>query len=126
MKVPENLLYTESHEWFDPETGRVGITDYAQSSLGDLVFLQVNVDPGDEVEAGTAVAEVESVKAVSDIFMPISGKITEINQSAVDSPEIINSDPYGEGWIFQIEPSAEPTGLLSPEEYQKVVEREEE
>ena len=123
MKIPENLLYTESHEWFDPKTKRMGLTDYAQSELGDLVFLQLNVEVGAQVEKSEVIGEIESVKAVSEIYMPLPGKIAEINSEVTENPEVINEDPYGRGWLLQLEPSSEE-GLLTPEEYKKQIESE--
>ncbi len=125
MKIPENLLYTESHEWFDPQTKKMGLTDYAQSELGDLVFLQLNVEAGSTLDKGEVIGEVESVKAVSDIYMPLGGEILEINSEVVDSPEIINEDPYDRGWLLKIEPApGQLEKLLSPEEYKKQIDSE--
>lgn len=122
--VPENLRYTKEHEWvseLSPTKFRVGITDYAQSALGDIVYIQLPKS-GSEVKANSVCGEVESTKSVSEIYAPISGKVVAINNNLDSKPETINSDPYGAGWIVEIEISAtklEET-LLSPQEYQKL------
>ncbi len=122
--VPENLRYTKEHEWvseLSPTRFRVGITDYAQSALGDIVYIQLPKS-GSEVKANSVCGEVESTKSVSEIYAPISGKVVAVNDNLDSKPETINSDPYGAGWIVEIEISAtkleEP--LLSPQEYQKL------
>lgn len=104
MNVPEELRYTQDHEWARLEDGRVrvGITDYAQDALGDVVFVQLP-DPGTRVEAGKAFGEVESTKSVSDLFAPVSGTVAASNGELTDAPERLNEDPYGEGWICLIE-----------------------
>lgn len=117
--TPGNLKYTKEHEWIE-ERGekliRFGITDYAQGALGDIVYVQLP-KVGDVIEAGKVCGEVESTKSVSEIFAPVSGKIVGVNSSLDSSPETINSDPYGSGWIAEVEVSA--TGeLLSSDEYQ--------
>lgn len=102
---PDDRLYYTEHEWVkkeDENTAAVGISWYAQDSLGDIVYLSV-AEPGTQVNAGDAVGEIESVKAVSELFTPVSGTITEVNQECLDNPEILNSDPYDRGWIFRIE-----------------------
>jgi len=124
MNVPQDLVYTDSHEWVRMEAGlaRVGITEFAQSQLADLTFVDLPaVDR--EVDAGDEVAVVESVKAASDIYAPISGKIVEINEALLDSPEAINQDPYGEGWLFVIEPAdaGQVSTLLNAEGYQAII-----
>lgn len=103
MNTPSNLKYTKSDEWFDPETGRAGISDYAQSQLSDIVFVEILVEEGDEVETGKPIASVESVKASAEIYSPASGKVASVNKDLADRPESINSDPYGEAWMVQIE-----------------------
>lgn len=127
MHIPEDLLYTKEHEWLRMEgnRGRVGITDYAQHSLGDIVF--VELPPiGKEFKAGEAFGVVESVKSASDIYMPISGKVVAVNEEVVNSPQIINQDPYGKGWMIEIEPSnpEEIKELLDASGYKKLVEEE--
>ena len=126
MNVPEDLHYTSDHEWARDEDGRlrIGITDYAQDALGDIVFVQLP-EPGAKVAAGQSFAEVESTKSVSDIYAPVSGTVTEINSDLSDSPQRLNDDPYGEGWLCVIVPD-EPSGagdpLLNAEGYRKLIE----
>jgi glycine cleavage system H protein len=114
--VPENLQYTAEHEWIEgtgPAT--VGITKNAADALGDIVYLELPT-VGSEIAAGAVVGEVESTKSVSELFSPVSGTVVEVNQAAVDEPSVVNSDPYGAGWLFRVEVTA--TGaLLSAEEY---------
>jgi len=108
MSIPADLKYTESHEWVRTEsdgTLTVGITDHAQEALGDIVFVELP-EVGREVTAGEDCAVVESVKAASDIFAPLAGKITEVNAALTDDPAIVNRDPAGEGWFFKLTPSA--------------------
>lgn len=119
-KVPADLKYAKSHEWVrvTGDLATVGITDHAQHELTDVVF--VELPPlGRKVKAGEACAVVESVKTASDIYSPVSGEIVKINQAAVDQPGLVNSDPYGSGWFFQVKLSqpGELAGLLSPEAY---------
>ena len=125
MNVPENLMYTDDHEWVlvDGNKGKIGITDYAQDALGDVVF----VDPpniGENVSSGQTVSEVESTKSVSDIYAPLTGKVVEVNSELDDSPELLNSDPYGEGWIFIMEITDQTSvdALLAPEQYRELIE----
>ena len=103
MNVPSNLKYAKSDEWFDPSNGAVGITDYAQSQLSDIVFIELLVEEGEEVTAGKAIASVESVKASAEIYAPAAGKVSAINKGLVDKPETLNSDPFGDGWMIKIE-----------------------
>jgi glycine cleavage system H protein len=103
MNAPANLKYTKSDEWFDPDTGAIGISDYAQSQLSDIVFVELLVDEGDSVEAGKPIGSVESVKASAEIYAPASGTISEVNKDLTNKPEILNSDPYGEGWMVKVE-----------------------
>jgi glycine cleavage system H protein len=103
MNAPENLKYTKSDEWFDPATGAMGLTDYAQSQLSDIVFVEMLVEPGEEVEAGKAIASVESVKASAEIYAAGSGKVAEVNKALSDKPDTLNSDPFGEGWMVKVE-----------------------
>nr|WP_064570102.1 glycine cleavage system protein GcvH [Gordonia sp. LAM0048] len=108
-KVPETLRYTAEHEWIErlgPTTVRVGITDYAQDALGDVVFVQLP-ESGAEVAVGESFAEVESTKSVSDIFGPLAGTVSAVNDALDASPELVNSDPYGEGWLVEIEAADE-------------------
>jgi len=118
--TPDDLLYSKDHEWTRVENGTavIGITDYAQDALGDVVYVDIpEVDA--EVIANDVVGEIESVKSTSELHTPISGTIVEINQKAIDTPEIINTDPYGEGWLFKVEISdkAELEGLMSAQDY---------
>ncbi|MEV4093527.1 glycine cleavage system protein GcvH [Streptosporangium saharense] len=118
--IPEDLHYTKEHEWIsgidDGLTLTVGITAYAANALGDVVFVQLP-EVGSSVTAGDAVGEVESTKSVSDIFAPVSGEVTEVNEVVVDDPSLVNSDSYGEGWLFRVRLEGDPEDLLSPEEY---------
>ena len=100
---PENLKYTKDHEWIniDEEYALVGITNFAQKELGDIVFVEIE-SLDEEINSGEVFGSVEAVKTVSDLFMPITGKIVEINKKVVDNPELVNSDPYGEGWMIKI------------------------
>ncbi len=125
MNVPDDLRYSTDHEWIrvDGTKVRIGITDYAQDALGDVVFVQVP-DLGTEVGAGAGISEVESTKSVSDIYAPVAGTIVEVNADLDASPERVNADPYGEGWICTIE-VADPAsldGLLDAEAYRKLTE----
>jgi glycine cleavage system H protein len=104
MNFPENLKYTKDHEWVKVEdsTGWIGITDYAQGELGDVVFVDINTDLK-EITKGQSFGTIEAVKTVSDIYAPCSGKVVELNKKLADTPEIVNSDPYGDGWMVKIE-----------------------
>lgn len=108
MNTPENLKYTKTDEWFDPASGKVGITDYAQSQLSDIVFMEVIVAASEALTAGTAVASVESVKAAGEVYLPVAGKVVVLNNVPVEKPEILNTDPYNEGWILQVEATDVP------------------
>jgi glycine cleavage system H protein len=123
MNVPEDLAYSSDHEWIRADGGRarVGITDYAQDALGDVVYVQLP-EVGAEVKAGEAVAEVESTKSVSDIFAPVTGIVVEVNGDLVDTPERLNEDPYGEGWLFVIETADGSTELLDAGAYRALIE----
>jgi glycine cleavage system H protein len=124
MDIPEGLRYSKDHEWARLEDGRVrvGITDYAQDALGDVVFVQVP-SVGVEVEAGSSFAEVESTKSVSDIYAPVSGTVVEVNDDLADAPERLNEDPYGDGWICVIDPSdvTQLERMLDPQGYRQLV-----
>ncbi|MGG1658073.1 glycine cleavage system protein GcvH [Brevibacillus sp. NRS-1366] len=127
-KVKENWLYSKEHEWVEvlSETRvRVGITDFAQNQLGDLVFVEIP-QVGDEVTADQTMGTVESVKAVSDLFSPVSGTVVEVNTELEDNPEVINTEPYGQGWMIVIELSNpdELSGLLNAKQYAAFVEEE--
>lgn len=119
-ELPGDLRYTKEHEWLRREDdGRVtvGITDHAQSALGDLVYVELP-EIGQEVEAGGEMAVVESVKAASDVYAPIGGTVTEVNESLSDDPEKINADPYGDGWIVRLQPSGDDEDTMDPDAYQ--------
>ncbi len=104
MNVPEDLKYTENDEWIrlDGDTATVGISDFAQDQLSDVVYFEVTADKGAQVKQGDAFAVVESVKAASDVYMPISGEVVEVNQDLADNPEWVNADPYGKAWMVKI------------------------
>ncbi|NUP69461.1 MAG: glycine cleavage system protein GcvH [Nonomuraea sp.] len=118
--IPDDLSYTKEHEWVsgvdDGITVTVGITAFAAEALGDVVFVQLP-EVGKTVEAGESVGEVESTKSVSEIYAPVGGEITEVNQSVVDDPSLANSDPYGDGWMFRVRMEGDAEDLLSAEEY---------
>ena len=125
-EIPSDLLYRESHEWVrsdDDGTATIGISDHAQAQLGDMVFIELP-EPGMSYEQGDACAVVESVKAASDIYAPLTGEIIEANSALEDSPELVNSDPYGDGWLFRVQLASpsELDGLLTPEAYAGQVE----
>jgi glycine cleavage system H protein len=103
MNTPANLKYTKSDEWFDPATGAMGITDYAQSQLSDIVFVELLVDEGDTIEAGKPIASVESVKASAEIYASAGGTVSAVNKGLSDKPESLNSDPFGEAWMIKVE-----------------------
>ena len=123
-ELPDDRRYTSEHEWAKQDGGRlvVGITDYAQDQLGDVVFVGLP-DPGSEVTAGQPLGEVESTKSVSDVYSPVTGKVVEKNLEVEQSPELINSDPYGKGWLVVIEPrEGGLDSLLSADDYRKLTE----
>ncbi|WP_422445466.1 glycine cleavage system protein GcvH [Thermoanaerobacterium sp. DL9XJH110] len=125
--VPENLKYTEEHEWIlvEGRRGRIGITDHAQDALGDVVYVDLP-EVGARVEKGEAFGAVESVKAASDIYAPVSGTVVEVNEALKDNPELVNKSPYDEGWmiVVEIDDESELDDLLSPADYEKLLERE--
>jgi glycine cleavage system H protein len=125
VSVPEELQYTRSHEWVRTEgdTATIGITDYAQDELGDIVFVELP-EVGATFDAGDSFGTVESVKAVSDLYAPVGGEVVEVNEALDDSPEKINEDPYGEGWIVKLSVSDEGN-LLSASDYEQLLEEEE-
>ena len=118
--VPDDCRYLETHEWAREQDGtvRVGITDFAQDELGDVVFVELP-DEGDELAADTAFGVVESIKAVSDLYSPVSGTVTAVNEALFDRPELVNEDPFGEGWMLEVELAAESEldDLLVPDAY---------
>ncbi|MUV60163.1 glycine cleavage system protein GcvH, partial [Halobacterium sp. CBA1126] len=100
--VPTDLYYLESHEWIDPDTGRVGISEFAQDELGDVVFVELPA-VGDDLRQGEEFGVVESIKAVSDIYAPVSGEVTAVNDALEDQPELVNEDPFGDGWLVEVD-----------------------
>lgn len=124
MNIPENLKYTKDHEWIkiDSDIATIGITSFAQSELGDIVFIDIDTE-GEELEKEEVFGTIEAVKTVSDLFMPVSGEVTEFNQELEDNPELINTDPYGDGWIIKVCISDISTldGLLSSDEYKNLI-----
>ncbi len=127
MVSPSELKYTKEHEWVrvDGDTGTIGITDYAQDQLGDIVFVELPA-AGVAISAAQKFGEIESVKAVSELFAPVSGEVTEANDGLTDSPESVNDDPYGDGWLIKVRLSdtAELDGLLSADQYEAFIEAE--
>jgi glycine cleavage system H protein len=122
LNVPDHLRYTEEHEWIetrDDGTLRVGITDYAQDQLGDVVFVELL--PAGDVDRGTMVAEVESTKSVAEVYAPVGGQVLEVNARLADTPEVVNTDPYGEGWFVVIRPAAD-ADFLDAEAYRQLIE----
>ena len=127
MNFPDELRYTQEHEWVrvDGTTARVGITDYAQDALGDVVYVELP-QSGTAVAAMASCCEVESTKSVSEIFSPVSGTVAEVNSDLADTPQMINEDPYGKGWIFAVEMTdpAELDGLMDAAAYQAFLEQQ--
>jgi glycine cleavage system H protein len=123
MNFPSELRYTKEHEWIRVEssTATVGITEYAQGELGDVIF--IDVKPGGEVSVGDSFGSVEAVKTVSDLYAPVAGSVTEVNPALNDNPELVNKDPYGEGWLVKMAMSDanQASGLLSADEYKKLI-----
>jgi glycine cleavage system H protein len=129
MTIPAELHYTAEHEWVsvDGKTASVGITDYAQRALGDVVFVSVPA-AGTRVTAGEPCGEVESTKSVSDIYSPVTGEVTEVNSDVDEDPGLVNSDPYGAGWLMRVqldEDEGEPSGLLTADEYAELTAEQE-
>ena len=124
MNIPVNLKYTEDHEWLriEGEEAFVGVTDFAQGELGDVVFIEIETE-GEELSKGEIFGTIEAVKTVSDLFMPVGGEIIEANEGLNDKPELVNKDPYGEGWMIKIKITdlKEIDSLLSPENYKKMI-----
>ena len=124
MIIPEELFYTKEHEWakIEDNIAIVGITDFAQSQLGDIIFIEFP-KVGDEFKKDDVFGEIEAVKTVSELYIPLSGKITEINLELEDSPEKVNSDPYGDGWIIKVELSRmhEKSNLMKPSAYKEII-----
>ena len=124
MEFPSNVKYTSEHEWIriEGDEAYVGITDYAQEQLGDIVFVGIPC-VGETLEAGDVFGTIEVVKTISDLFLPVGGEVLEQNEALADNPELVNSDPYGEGWLIKIKPNdvADVDGLLDAEAYQAAI-----
>ena len=124
MDIPKNLFFTKDHEWARVENNivTIGITDFAQSELGDIIFVEFP-EIGDMVDVGSSAGTIEAVKTVTDVFSPVKGKIIEINNGIDNSPEVMNTDPYGDGWLMKIELTDEDCSseLMSPSEYESFV-----
>ena len=124
MNVPEGMKFSKDHEWIkiDGNQATIGISDFAQSELGDVVFVDVESDL-EEINAGETFGSIEAVKTVSDLYAPISGKVLEVNEALEDEPELVNTDPYGDGWLIKVECSdlSQLDSLLSTEDYKKQI-----
>lgn len=124
MNIPEELKYTKDHEWVKIEgnTATVGITDFAQGELGDIVYVEIETE-GETIEQSELFGTIEAVKTVSDLFMPLSGEVKEFNEGLEEDPELVNSDPYGEGWMIKIDISdlSQESSLLSADEYKALI-----
>jgi len=125
MNIPAELKYTQDHEWIrvEGDTAVVGVTDYAQGELGDVVFVEIETE-GEELDKGETFGTVEAVKTVSDLFMPVGGEVAEVNEALEDEPELVNKDPYGDGWMVKIKigDKSELEDLLSADDYKKMIE----
>jgi glycine cleavage system H protein len=124
MSIPDNLKYTNEHEWIkvDGNSALIGITEYAQGELGDIVFVEIET-VGEKLDKGDVFGTIEAVKTVSDLFMPVSGEVTEVNSSLEESPDLINSDPFGEGWLIKIniDDLSQLEGLLDAVQYSDLI-----
>ena len=124
MNIPDNLKYTKDHEWIliEGDTATIGITEYAQGELGDVIFIELPA-VGTHVSKGDAIGTIEAVKTVSDVYAPLSGEVVEINEAIKDASELVNKDPYGAGWIAKVKISdvSEINNLLTPEDYKKLI-----
>lgn len=122
MNIPSDLLYTKDHEWvkIEGDIATVGVTDFAQGELGDIVYVEIETE-GETIDAGEVFGTVEAVKTVSDLFMPVSGEVVEVNSDLEGNPEAVNSDPYGEGWMIKIKVQDQGDLLISAEEYKEEV-----
>ncbi|SRR6056297_3829270 len=125
MNIPESLKYTKDHEWIkiDGDEALIGVTDYAQQELGDVVFVEIETE-GETLEKEEVFGTIEAVKTVSDIFMPVSGEVTEVNPKLEDSPDVVNKDPYGDGWLIKVKISdqSEADDLLDADQYKELIE----
>ena len=124
MNIPDNVKYTADHEWIkvDGDTATVGITDYAQGELGDIVFVEIETQ-GETIEKGEVFGTIEAVKTVSDLFMPVGGEVSEVNEELQDSPDLVNEDPFGKGWLIKIKISdkSELDDLLDAGKYKELI-----
>lgn len=122
MNVPDDLLYTKSHEWIriEGDTATIGITDFAQNELGDIVYVDLP-SPGRALQTGDSFATVESVKTVSDVYAPMSGEVSEANDALEAASELMNNDPYGDGWLIKMTITGDPEGFLAPGEYSALI-----
>jgi glycine cleavage system H protein len=121
MKIPSGFKYSKTDEWFDPATGKMGLTDYAQSQLSDIVFVEIVVAAGDALQTGQPIASVESVKAAAESYAPVSGKVVAVNEELAGNPEVLNNDPYDKGWMVQVE-GGDASGLMDAAAYIKYCE----
>lgn len=125
MNIPESLKYTKDHEWIkiDGDEALIGVTDYAQQELGDVVFVEIETE-GETLGKEEVFGTIEAVKTVSDIFMPVSGEVTEVNSKLEDSPDVVNKDPYGDGWLIKVKISdqSEADDLLDADQYKELIE----
>jgi glycine cleavage system H protein len=123
FEIPEDCRYLASHEWARPENGtvRVGITDFAQDELGDVVFVELP-EAGDGLVREESFGVIESIKAVSDLYAPVGGEVVGVNDALVEAPELVNEDPYGEGWMLEVDPEGDLEDLLTPEAYRDQIE----
>lgn len=121
MNIPQELKYTKDHEWvkMDGDVATIGITDFAQGELGDIVYVEIETE-GEELSSGEVFGTVEAVKTVSDLFMPVTGEILEFNQSLESNPEIVNADPYGEGWMIKVKVTEDTADLMSADDYKAI------
>ena len=121
MNIPQELKYTKDHEWvkIDGDVATIGVTDFAQGELGDIVYVEIESE-GEELTSGEVFGTVEAVKTVSDLFMPVTGEVIEINEALEANPEIVNSDPYGDGWMIKVKVSDEGSELMSADDYKSV------
>lgn len=124
--MQKDLLYSKTHEWvrIEDDIATIGITDFAQEQLGDITYVELP-RVGDTLEPGQEMGSVESVKAASELYSPVAGEVAEVNADLENAPEKVNADPFGEGWMLKVRLSAEPVGLLSPEEYEEIAKAEE-
>lgn len=121
MNIPQELKYTKDHEWvkIEGDVATIGVTDFAQGELGDIVYVEIESE-GEELTSGEVFGTVEAVKTVSDLFMPVTGEVIEINEALEANPEIVNSDPYGDGWMIKVKVSDEGSELMSADDYKSV------